>query len=109
MYNVYLISAEINNEKLYKIGYTKRDVSKRLKELKTGNPADFNIENQYYSKIGTKIESQLHIRYSHKKISGEWFNLNEEDISNFVENCEKIEENYKLLESNTYIIDRGYI
>ena len=109
MYNVYLISAQINDEKLYKIGYTKREVEKRLKELKTGNPADFKIENQYKSKIGTKIESQLHKRYSYKKISGEWFNLSDEDIRDFTENCEKIEENYKLLKNNTYMIDRGYL
>jgi hypothetical protein len=109
MYNVYLISAEINDEKLYKIGYTRRDVSKRLKELKTGNPAHFEIENNFHSKYGTKIEAQLHKRYYYKKIDGEWFNLSDDDIINFENNCIKIEENYKLLENNTYMIDKGYI
>lgn len=109
MYNVYLISAEINDEKLYKIGYTKREVYKRLKELKTGNPAYFKIENKFHSKYGTKIESQLHKRYLHKKIEGEWFNLSDKDLLDFELNCSKIEENFKLLEKNTYMIDRRYI
>lgn len=107
MYNVYLISAEINNEKLYKIGFTRREVNKRLKELKTGNPADFRIVETFKSDYGTKIESQIHKIFNYKKVDGEWFSLTDEDIVNFTNICEKIEDNLKLLKNNTYIIDKG--
>jgi hypothetical protein len=40
MINVYLICAEFEGRRLYKIGYTRRDVSKRIKELKTGNGSE---------------------------------------------------------------------
>ena len=83
IYNVYLICAEIGNEKLYKIGYTKRDIEKRIKELKTGNAADFYLVNSFESKWGTKIESILHRSLRSKKVSGEWFLLDENDISSF--------------------------
>jgi hypothetical protein len=106
---VYLISSEINNEKLYKIGITRREVKKRLKELKTGNPANLKIVEIFESDYGTKIESQIHRLYSFKKIGGEWFELENEDIVNFISICKKIEHNLKLLSNNTYIVDRGYI
>ena len=108
MLNVYLISAEFGDKKLYKIGYTKRDINKRIKEFKTGNVSDFIIENSFQSKWGTKIESNLHRRFKTQKIRGEWFDLNDEDINNFKSYCQVIHDNLELIENNnTYFIDRG--
>jgi len=108
MYNVYLICSEIEGKTLYKIGYTRREVEKRIKEFKTGNASDFYIIDSFKSNWGTKIESQLHRYFKHKKISGEWFDLNEEDIKKFNSQCQVIHDNLETISTqNTYYLDRG--
>jgi hypothetical protein len=105
---VYLISSEINNHTLYKIGITKREVKDRLKELKTGNAATLNIVNVFESKWATKIESNLHSYFVRKKIEGskEWFNLEETDVNEFLERCQMIHNNMELIsKNNTWYID----
>ena len=106
IYNVYLICAEFENQQLYKIGFTKRDINKRIKELKTGNPAEFYIVDSFSSKWGTKIESLLHKKYRSKKINREWFKLDEKDISEFKGQCELIHKNLNLVSQNMYYKDR---
>lgn len=108
MYNVYLVSSEINNKKLYKIGYTKREISQRIKELQTGNASDFEIVDFFRSKWGTKIESLLHSKFRQCQVNREWFDLDDEDVSNFKQTCIKLHENFEMLEKyNTYVIDKG--
>jgi len=107
MYKVYLISAG-RDEKRYKIGYTKRTVWDRLKEIKTSNSDNLEILDVFESKYGTKIERVLHRKYSSRKIENEWFRLTENEASQFKKDCQMIHDNFILLESqNTYIIDRG--
>lgn len=102
---VYLISSEINNHILYKIGITKREVSQRLKELKTGNAAELNIVSIFESKWATKIEANLHKRYKH--ISGEWFQLETEDVKNFNDICKMVHDNFELIYTkNSFYIDK---
>ena len=104
---IYLISSEINNEKLYKIGITRTDVKKRLKQLKTGNPAILNIVNQFESKWAFKIESNLHDRFYNTHISGEWFSLTSEIVSDFTNICEKLHETFEFLAlNNTWVIEK---
>lgn len=108
MYNIYLISSEINNEKLYKIGYTKRDVNTRIREFKTGNASEFLIVDSFKSKWGTKIESHLHRLFKSKRIRGEWFNLDDDDIKTFSRYCNIIHNNLELISrDNTYYLDKG--
>lgn len=105
---IYLISSEINNEILYKIGITKRDVNKRLKELKTGNPANLNIINIFESKWASKIEANLKVRFKQINISGEWFNLSNYNVTNFNTICKELNDNFELLyTTNTWIIDKN--
>lgn len=107
MFSVYLVSAEINKKKCYKIGYTKRTVEERIREFKTGNASEFEIVDFFTSQWGTKIEALLHKTFKNKKVNGEWFNLDESDILLFRECCEKFHNNFEMmLEDNTYIIDR---
>jgi predicted RNase H-related nuclease YkuK (DUF458 family) len=107
IYILYLISAEIDGKKYYKIGYTKRSVEERIKEFKTGNVSEFEIVDSFSSKWGSKIESLLHKYYKDKKVNGEWFDLNEKEVSKFNEACQKIHNNFKMMfEVNTYIMDR---
>jgi hypothetical protein len=108
MFNIYLISSEINGHKLHKIGYTRRSVETRVKEFKTGNASEFEIVNTFHSKWGTKIESQLHRIFKPKKLSGEWFELEDDDIKLFKEHCQRIHNNLELISNNnSYYQERG--
>ena len=108
MINVYLICAEFEGRRLYKIGYTRRDVSKRIKELKTGNGSEMYVIDSFKSKWGTKIESQLHRIFKSKKINGEWFDLNEEDVKSFGDKCKLSHETLELITThNTYYLETG--
>jgi hypothetical protein len=108
MYKIYLISSEINDKKLYKIGYTSRNIEDRITEMKTGNAGIFEIVDYYETNNFAKnIEKSLHIKFSTKLVSGEWFDLSEDDIMIFKLACAKFHNNFKILkQSNTYIQDR---
>jgi hypothetical protein len=110
MYNVYLICSYVGNSKLYKIGYTRRNVEDRIKDFKTGNCSNIEIIDSFNSKWGTKIEAILHKKFKsqEKNISGEWFNLNDHDISLFKSDCEKIHNNFELITNeNTYYLEKN--
>lgn len=108
MFSVYLVCSEINGQKLHKIGYTRRDPKIRLKEFKTGNASEMWIVESFKSEWGTKIEAGLHRIFKPKKIDGEWFDLDEEDVKSFSHHCEKIHQNLTLIsKENTYYIDKG--
>jgi predicted GIY-YIG superfamily endonuclease len=89
---IYLIENEISDSKVYKIGYT-NNLKKRLTELNTGNPGKLSLLKYFETKIPTKLEKVLHNRYKSKKIKGEWFELDDTDISSFNEICRKYENN----------------
>jgi len=108
MVNIYLVSSEINDQKVYKIGITKRAIEKRIKEFKTGNASELLLVDHFNSKWATKIESHLHRYFKAKRVKGEWFNLTDEDLEKFKPMCEQLHENFNIIErSNTYYIDRG--
>ena len=94
---------EGGNEK-YKIGVTKRNIEKRIRELQTGNPNQISILNSYESKNYKKIEQWLHGRYSRKKTlaQNEWFNLTSEEVLGFLDECKKAEATFDLLKSNPF-------
>ena len=108
MFNIYLVCSEINGEKLHKIGYTRRPIEKRIKEFKTGNASDIYLVDSFQSEWGTKIESQLHRIFKQKKLSGEWFELEQKDIKLFREHCQKIHDNLEIISNNnSYYQERG--
>lgn len=108
MYNVYLIGAEFDGRTVFKIGFTRRKVEERIKELKTGNGSNLYEVKSFHSKWGTKIEAALHKRYHLKKIDGEWFSLDDSDIMDFSEVCQKSHDNLELIsETNLYYRERG--
>jgi len=108
MINVYLICAEFEGRRLYKIGYTRRDVSKRIKELKTGNGSEMYVIDSFNSKWGTKIEAQLHRTFKSKKINGEWFDLTDEDVKSFIGKCKYSHDIMELITTNnTYYLETG--
>lgn len=82
---VYVLKIESENK--YKIGYTKRKLEKRLKELQTGCPDVIEPVWYFESKYVTKLESYLHRQFKNKKIEGEWFILEDGDIDIIKKEC----------------------
>ena len=112
IYCVYLINLEGTNT--YKIGYTnkKKGPEGRLKELQTGCPYKLSVISSFESQYGNKIEGIMHRQYSLKKVDeddndllGEWFELNSEDVSCFVESCKKTDEMIKMLVETSTLDD----
>lgn len=100
---VYLLQAG----DLFKIGITRGSVKNRIKQLSTGNPINITIVSTYESDKASKVESVLHNTFKSKKVKGEWFKLEDDDIKKFTSLCEVIENNIKLLEdSNTWYQNR---
>ena len=63
----------------HKIGYTKA-LKRRLKQLKTANHT-FALVHSVSVVNGRAVEKRLHEYFAHKKISGEWYSLNSEEVS----------------------------
>jgi len=96
---IYLIKAETElGEEFYKIGITKRLVEDRIKELQTGNPCLLSLIYKFKTNIGTPVENALHRTYNINNLNGEWFSLTKNQIDNFLNECEKIEKHFLLLE-----------
>lgn len=105
MYKVYLIKSGDR----YKIGYTRKSIEQRIKQMKTGNSHDLNLVTYFESKWGTKIEARLHRKFRNKKISGEWFELTDEDVLTFELECQ---EWHNVLEditkNSTWVLNKNY-
>ena len=94
---IYLIKA--HDIDLYKIGFSKNS-RKRVKQLQTGCPYQLEIMNIYEpQKFPYKVEKIMHRSMSiykrdvdSTKLKGEWFDLKNEQIVNFLSNCKKAEE-----------------
>lgn len=102
---VYLMM-QINYEGLetFKIGVTKNNPSNRRKQLSTGNPDEIRVLKQYESPNYIKIENWLHRKYSAKKTlaENEWFNLSNDDVMSFLDECKKADEIVSFLKQNNH-------
>ena len=108
MYKVYLISTDDDGHRKYKIGYTRRDVEKRVKEFQTGNSSQFEIVSVFKSKWGSKIEAILKRKFKDIKINGEWFYRTDKDVLNFNNSCQEIHDNFDILNNNnTWLLEKG--
>ena len=97
---VYLICDNANE--LYKIGVTKSDIEKRLKKLQTGNATELFLVNYHESNYPYRIESMLHNHFKSQNVLNEWFELSHDDIINFKNLCNKMEETIKCLKDNPF-------
>lgn len=95
---VYLLKTEsIEYDVLYKIGVTKGKVMDRVKKMLTGNPNGIELIGYYSTEISPfTLEKTLHGRYSAFRVNGEWFNLEYNEVLNFIDNCKHFESNLKL-------------
>lgn len=102
--HVYLIESDHPEGVAYKIGFTRIDPNKRLKQLSTGNHSTLSIVKLYKSEYAIKIERYLHKYFKYKQIKNEWFMLDENDINDFNSICAKYEKQYiYMLENNYYM------
>lgn len=97
---IYLANQEGTN--LYKIGVTRKDSVERLKELQTGNAAELKLIVDFTTKFGYKLESLLHSHYKDYNIKLEWFELTDEEVSLFIDVCEKYEKINEALKDNPF-------
>ncbi|TXG80056.1 MAG: GIY-YIG nuclease family protein [Spirochaetes bacterium] len=103
---VYLIlEGNIHGEELYKIGITKNDPQLRVKQLQTGNPNQVSLLHAYESKNYKKVEQWMHRKHAQSKTlaKNEWFNLTDEQVFSFIEDCKEADKTISfLLETNPF-------
>jgi hypothetical protein len=97
---IYLLECVSDWETTYKIGYTRnKDIKKRIKNLQTGNKDKIKCIDSFESMHGRKVETAMHNFYSFKRQGGEWFNLDNTDVLNFQLLCQKLEDNFDILDN----------
>lgn len=99
---IYLINEIGTNN--YKIGITRSKTErKRKKNLQTGNSIELETIYTYKTEYPFKIESMLHFYYVNKHIKGEWFELSDEDVLDFINVCTQKEKQLQfLIKSNHF-------
>jgi hypothetical protein len=95
---LYLLNQNTTN--LYKIGVTKKDISKRIKELQTGNGNELVLIKYFETQFNFKFEAAIHAHYRLSKINSEWFKLTNEQIEEFDSVCQLLESNLLLLKNS---------
>ncbi len=85
---VYILKTGKN---LYKIGKT-QDLAKRLAAYHTHSPVVFRVIRQYAASNMAELEEGLHIVFQHKRVKGEWFELQDSDLLI----CDNIARSYAL-------------
>lgn len=82
-----------------KIGLSNNS-KKRIKQIQTGCPYQINLVKVFRSEIAGKIEKILHRHFRTRKVdhqeynlTGEWFQLDIDQIINFENICDEIQNN----------------
>ena len=97
---VYLIKDPSNQT--YKIGVTRAMDGKRIKKLQTGNSTELQLMFYYHTSYPFRIESMLHKKYQDYRVLNEWYELPEEDVRNFLNTCDDMNEIIKSLKDNPF-------
>lgn len=90
---VYLIKAETTS--FYKIGKSK-DVYKRLETLQTANQSELTVIYRIFSTNYSLLEKRLHKYYEEYWVRGEWFDLPDSTVRNFLSVANYIEDKEEL-------------
>jgi hypothetical protein len=97
---VYLIlEIDKDGHERHKLGITKNNPEKRVKQLSTGNSDVIRLLQTYESPNYKKVEQWLHSRFSCNKTAAnnEWFHLTDEQVLGFQDICKKVDETINLL------------
>lgn len=71
----------ITNGREYKIGITTKTPQSRVAELQTGSPTKIAISAYSYNSNALAMEIELHRKFDSKRLEGEWFALNDDDVA----------------------------
>jgi hypothetical protein len=96
---IYLINEYGSEPERFKIGITKGDINKRVKQLQTGSSNELLLINSYQSPHYLKIEKLLHRKYNSYSTDGgtEWFQLPIDEVFNFISECNTAHDMYQSL------------
>jgi len=94
---VYILQEWDNAEKRYKIGVSKNEVEKRIKQLATGNSSEIVLVDKYECENYRKVETMLHRYFASKHKRGEWFELDDSQRFEFISKCEEYDKLIKFL------------
>ena len=99
---VYLLCELGSSPERYKIGITKEDPQKRIKQLQTGCSNEIILLRSFKSDFYKKIESALHREYSTYSSGGgtEWFSLPSVEVFKFEDKCKILHQNFKFLKES---------
>lgn len=86
----------------YKIGVTNGSIEKRIKKLQTGNSGEIYEVCHYETKTPFILENFLHRKYGLSNILNEWFVLTPEEVKNFSDTCDKMQEQIDALKDNEF-------
>ena len=98
---VYIIG-DSGQDGVFKIGVTRGNVEKRIKQLQTGNGEEIYLVNYYETDYPFFVERLLHQKLSVKQKKNEWFTLDINDITNFKTHCKEIEKIAEALKDNPF-------
>lgn len=102
MGKIYLIG-QTNDSNIYKIGRTKHPkASDRIPGLQTGNPDELYVVREFETDKPAKLEAMLHRNYKHKNVMNEWFELSDEDVIGFLNECDKYQKIMDCLKDNPF-------
>lgn len=101
MGSVYLLG-DWEKENAYKIGVTRGSIENRIKKLQTGNSGEIYMVTHFETEYPFKMEKMLHIRYSNKRLSGEWYELSPEEVTQFKKTCEEVQATIEALKDNYF-------
>lgn len=104
---IYLISEWTNELNRYKIGVTSGSIENRMKKLQTGNSNELIICKYFQTKDYFKLEKMLHNHYHNRKIINEWFELNDDEVNDFSNVCEKYQNIINYLLENNYFYKKN--
>lgn len=86
----------------HKIGFTKNNPNKRLKQLSTGNSNVISVLNQFETPNYKHVEKWLHRKFSKQKTEAknEWFTLTNEQVGAFIQTCTELDNRVTFMKKN---------
>lgn len=99
-----LVAIDGEGEETHKIGISKHDPNKRVKELQTGSSSEIRLLNHFLCEDYKKIEKILHAKFERQRTvsRNEWFKLADSTVIGFVEECKKAERIVNVLKENPF-------
>ena len=88
---IYLLKDQVG---YYKIGFTKKIINERIQGLQTGNSGNFDIIHIFKTNHNRRLETALHNIFKNKHVLREFYDLNKEDINNFINICNSLEKGF---------------